>query len=233
MTLPLRGLKKPVTLIQISDVHIGEIYGPRYLRKLVDMTNKRHPDVVAITGDLFDGGGVIYKGMIDPISEIEAPTLFITGNHEVYEGVYKTTQMVEEHGVRVLDDEIVTIAGVQFVGVSYPIDFGDDKHRAFVALAKRINRSKPIVLLRHEPKRLDDATYLGADLMLSGHTHNGQIFPFNVIAKLFYEHVAGLHVKDQTTIYITPGAGTWGPPYRIGSRAEIVEFRLVPQKHRR
>ncbi len=230
ITLPIDGLKKPVTLIHISDVHIGEIYGPRYLRKLVTMANSKSPDVVVLTGDLFDGGGVMYKDMIDPVRGFSAPTLFITGNHEVYEGVYKTTHMVAEHGIVVLDDQIKTIAGIQFVGVSYPLDLGDDKHRTIVELAKRVDRKKPIVLLRHEPKRLDDATYLGADLMLCGHTHNGQIWPFNLIVKLFYEHAVGLHKKDQTMIYITPGAGTWGPPYRIGSRAEIVEFRLVPRK---
>lgn len=232
ITLPLRELTKPVTIVQISDTHIGEIYGPNYLAKLVALTNARHPDVVVITGDLFDGGGILYPGEIAPLRDLKAPVLFITGNHEVYEGVYPTTKLVREHGATVLDDQITTLAGIQFVGVSYPLDFGDDKHRTIVKLAKKVDRKKPIVLLRHEPKRLDDAVYLGADLVLAGHTHNGQIFPFNIVAKLFYEHVSGLHIKEHTTIYVTPGAATWGPPFRIGSRSEITEFRLVPPRRK-
>ena len=232
ITLPIRSLRKPLNIMQLSDVHLGEIYTQKFLARLVSLTNKRHPDVVVITGDLFDGGGVLYPGMVEPLKNISAPVLFITGNHEVYEGVYKTTELVKSHGVTVLDDQIKLLNGVQFVGVSYPLDLGDDKHRTIIRLAKKVDRSKPVILLRHEPKRLDDATYLGADLMLCGHTHNGQIWPLNYLVHFFYDHAVGLHKKDDTHIYISSGAGTWGPPYRIGSRSEIVEFRLVPQRPR-
>jgi predicted MPP superfamily phosphohydrolase len=232
VTIPIAGLRAPVTLVQISDVHLGEIYTPKYLARLVALSNKKHPDVVVLTGDLFDGAGVLYDGMIAPLRDLNAPALFITGNHEVYEGVYKTTELVKAHGVTVLDDQIKTVAGIQFVGVSYPLDFGDDKHRTILRLAKKVDRDKPIILLRHEPRRLDDGAFLGADLVLCGHTHNGQIWPLNYLIYFFYDYAVGLHKRDDTWIYISCGAGTWGPPYRIGSTAEIVEFRLVPKRRK-
>jgi uncharacterized protein len=227
ITLRIKHLPKEMKLVQITDLHIGEIYTPQWLQTIVDKVNALEPDIVAVTGDVFDGGGKMYPHMIDALHNIKAKhVLFVRGNHEVYEGVYITTRLIKAEGLTVLDDQVKVIDGVQFVGLSYPTDFSDDKKETLAKLVNKLDKRKPIILLRHEPAGIDDAAKLGVHLQLSGHTHNGQMWPLNYLVLLFYKHAKGLHRIGDFVVYISPGTGTWGPPLRLGSQSEITEFTL-------
>jgi len=229
VVLSLDKLKKHLTIVQLTDLHIGEIYGTRFLERVVKTTNEQKPDIIVITGDLFDGGGKLYKGMIDSLARLKAKhKLFITGNHEVYEGVDVTTKLVKAQGITVLDDAAISVEGVQFAGLSYPKHFGDAKLDVLKRLGKKLKHNAPAILLRHEPRDLQAAAEAGFDIQLSGHTHNGQLWPLNHIVSKVYEFTTGLHQKDDLLLYIGPGIGTWGPPMRLGSRSEITVLKLVP-----
>lgn len=224
--ISLKQLKKPLKIVQLTDIHVGEIYGPRFLKQIVEKTNSQKPDLVVITGDLFDGGGQLYDGMVKELEKIKCVAYFITGNHEVYEGAKKTKEIVSNLGITVLDDELITIKGLQLAGLSYQEIFTDDKRDILRKLAKQRNKKLPCVLLRHEPKDVSYASGLGFDMMLSGHTHNGQLWPLSYLVSLVYEFRIGLRVVGEMILYISPGVSTWGPAMRLGSRSEITVFEL-------
>jgi uncharacterized protein len=214
------------TIVQLTDIHVGEIYQPPFLRKVVRKTNEQNADLVVITGDLFDGGGQLYPHIIDELKNIKQKTLFVRGNHEVYEGVAITNKLIKETGITLLEDTVVNYKGIQIVALTYPENFADDKKSTLQKLTKKLNKKKPILLLRHEPAGIQDAIDAGVHLQLSGHTHNGQLWPLNYLIKLRYKYVIGLHKVDSYTVYIGPGVGSWGPPMRLGSRSEITKIIL-------
>jgi uncharacterized protein len=217
------------TIVQLSDLHIGDVYGPGSLRRTVNKANALNPDIIVITGDLFDGGGELYTGMIAPLADLKAKhgVYFVRGNHEIHAGLTTTERWIREHGVRILDDELITIADLQIIGLSYPEDMTDDKEEVLARLTKKASKQKPIILLRHEPAGVDDAIRHGVHLQLSGHTHHGQIWPLSHAAAYAYRFSMGLHTVGDFTIYISPGIGTWGPPMRLGSRSEITLVKLT------
>jgi predicted MPP superfamily phosphohydrolase len=149
----------------------------------------------------------------------------VTGNHERYEGIELVVDALKGTGVRVLRDEVVNTHGIQLVGVDDPGDFPRKNH---VLARLNISDGKPSVLMQHTPGAVKDAQGAGIDLMLSGHTHNGQIIPFNYIVKLFFPYIQGLYRIGEMHLYVSPGTGTWGPPMRLGSRSEITLLRLQP-----
>ncbi len=199
----------PLRIVQLSDIHFGTVRNSCYLRKVADITNSLKPDVVAITGDLVDGTAPLKEGMFEPLKKLNAPVLFVTGNHEVYEGEEKVRKMLKN--VTILDNTSKRIKGVQFTGVGFK---------------KRLKRggSGHAVLLRHAPSGMKQAERAGFRLQLSGHTHNGQIFPFNLIVKLFFPRIRGMYRIGRMKLYVSPGTGTWGPYMRLGSRNEITVF---------
>jgi uncharacterized protein len=212
----------PVNIVQLSDIHMGEIYGPRFLRRVVQKTNRLKPDVVVLTGDLFDGGR-LYDGIIDELRGIETPMLFITGNHEIYTGLAKTHGKIKELDITILDEGMVTLCGVQFAGIGYHND-----PRNLAKLARSLDPRKPSVLLRHTPDRVDDAMQAGFDVQLSGHTHRGQMWPLSYLVLLQFPIISGMLRKGHFTLYVSEGVGTWGPPFRLGSRSEITQITLTP-----
>jgi predicted MPP superfamily phosphohydrolase len=215
-------------VVHLTDLHIGEIYDAYFLEKVVAQANSLKPDLVVITGDVFDGGGKTYPHMVDPLKKLRARhgVYYVRGNHDVYEGIAETDAILRELGVTVLDDEVKIVAGLALCGFSYPADLQDAKRDVVKALAKKAGTKLPRIFLRHEPRDPQLAADAGYDLMLSGHTHNGQIWPLSYLVNLAYPYRIGHHRIKQMTLYIGAGVGTWGPPFRLGSRSEITLIKL-------
>lgn len=220
---------KNKTIVQISDIHLGHIYRANFLQKIADKINPLDPDLVVITGDLFDGMDGSLQTFIPPLKNIKAKkgVFYVTGNHETYLGIDKTLAIFKKTDITVLNDEMRELDGLQIFGIAYPEREEIKNITKIVTAEKNYNRQKPSILLYHSPTHLAEAKELGFDLQLSGHTHVGQIFPFSYITRAIYKgYDYGLHKIDDFLIYTTNGAGTWGPPLRTGNRPEIAVFKL-------
>ena len=221
------GMKKPLRIVQLSDIHLGTIRENKFLESVVEKTNKLNPDVVFITGDLVDGSAPLHHGMIKAINKIESPIYYVLGNHEIYEGVDKILKIVGETKIKILRNKVVNFEGIQIIG----IDYSEEKKYAKKIFDKilpglKYNKKKPAVMLFHSPLPLKDLEKAGIDLHLAGHTHGGQIFPFHLFVRMAFRYIRGLHKRGKTWQFISTGTGTWGPPMRVGSRNEIVVINL-------
>lgn len=231
VNIPIKNLKKPTTIVHLSDIHIGTINNSLYLGKIVKKTNNANPDLVLITGDVFDGSGPIHHETLLPFEEMKAPTFFSIGNHEVYEGLNKVRSTLSNLSLNLLEDTKVEKEGVQIIAINDPEDrWNDSKTFEEKLKSLALEKEKPAILMYHQPKNWEIAQKLGVDLQLSGHTHNGQIFPFTILAKIFFPKIYGLYNNDGKYLYVTSGAGTWGPPMRLGSKNEVAVIHLEPEK---
>ena len=231
------GLKQPVALMHVSDVHLGHHRGREHLQQIVDATNRRAPDLVAITGDLVDANVAITAEVLAPLSKLAAPAFFVGGNHENYTNAPLTFQLVAQQGVRVLHNERVESHGLQLVGLDYMNADEDavDLHpsadpRTIKATLQNLALAAgiPAVLLHHSPAGVAYAEAAGFDLMLSGHTHGGQFFPGTLLAALIFPFNDGLYRQGRLQVFVTAGAGTFLQRFRLWSSNEIVLLRLVP-----
>lgn len=220
--LGLAGLSDDVKIVQLSDVHVGSIRNSGFLRSIVTKVNDIDPDFVVITGDLVDGSAKLHEHMFDPLRNIKAPVYFIAGNHEYYEGLDEVYTLLEKIGLNILRKDKVEVNGIQLVGV----EFLSSGTLAGVLENIDLNKDVPSVLLYHIPFEVEAASNHGFDLMLSGHTHNGQIIPFNFLVRTSFKYVKGLHYINGMNLYVSVGTGVWGPPMRLGSRSEITVFNL-------
>lgn len=223
--VPVQNLEKELSIVQLSDIHLGTVHKAAYMQKIVGMTNSLEPDMVLITGDLLDVSGKLPRTSIAPLNGLKAKAFFSIGNHEKYAGIDEVMKMMAETKVKVLRNEVVDYKGIQVIGVDNP---EKDFQKANPVLGTiKIDKSKPSVLMYHVPFGLDDAVSAGITLQLSGHTHSGQVTPFDLIDSFIYKFIYGLHNYKGMYVYVTSGTGTWGPPMRVGSRSEIVLIRLV------
>jgi predicted MPP superfamily phosphohydrolase len=212
-------------IVQLSDVHLGSIYRAGFLSGVVERVNGLKPDLVVITGDLFDGVDGDLAGVALPLRELKTSkgVYFVTGNHETYLGVDHSLAALAGTGVRVLRDEVMGIDGVKLIGFDYPAR-GEEKD--IIATLERLwpeYAGYPTILLTHAPKRIPDVATHGVHLQLSGHTHKGQQFPFGFVTRLVHKGFDyGLYTIGDFQLYTSSGVGTWGPPLRIGTRSEIV-----------
>ena len=226
------GSLKTLRAVQISDVHVSPVLPASRLARIVDRVNALAPDIVFITGDLAsdDTPARELVRMSEFLTRLNPPlgVFACTGNHEYYGGLEKTCAAIRAGGVRILQDEAVLVADSFYVaGRKDPTSVPRGGARAPLSeILKGLDRSRPVILLDHQPVHLEEAAAAGIDLQLSGHTHNGQVFPINLINKGIYELNWGLLKKGPTWIYVTSGAGTWGPPVRLGSTSEIVLFEI-------
>ena len=210
------------TLVQISDVHIGSRQ-PGLLRGVVDRANGLEPDFVLITGDLIDMRGIGHEDLT-AIRDITAPCYYCIGNHERYVDLEPICSRLTDLGVRVSRNASEAVKPLQFIGVD------DAESRTQVATHLPRLQALPDhyrILLYHRPDGLADAAAWGVDLMLTGHTHRGQIFPFYYLVKRVFPNIYGRYKEASTTLYVSPGTGTWGPVMRLGSRCEITLIRLL------
>ena len=237
--VPLEKLAPGVAglrIVQISDLHIGDRIGEAFLRRVVDRVNALRPDVVAITGDLVDGPAHVVESALRPLADLDAPhgVYFVTGNHEYYWGGRESVRMVERLGLTVLHNEhrVVERAGGAVVIGGMPDLHGgrflaDHQSRPDLVFAGA-PEGAPRILLAHQPKAVTGAAPHGVDLLLAGHTHGGQIFPFHLFVRLQQPVVRGLRKLLGVWVYAHRGTGFWGPPMRLFSTPEIAEITLTP-----
>lgn len=227
----LNGLK----IVQISDLHIGITVGGKWLENLVARINALKPDVVAITGDLTDGDPDQLFEEIAPLANLKSTygTYFVTGNHEYYSNANKWIHYIKKLGVRVLRNESVQLGdGTNRFHLAGVDDYTADRlapghGQDITAAVKGIPKDESVVLLAHQPKAVIEAAKKNVALVLSGHTHGGQIFPFSLLVGLQQPYNKGLyHHSENTDIYVNQGTFMWGPPMRLGTECEITELIL-------
>jgi predicted MPP superfamily phosphohydrolase len=216
------------TIAHLTDVHIGPLIGRGFAEQLVRRVNALRPDLIVITGDLIDGPLSELRPHIEPLRGLRARdgVYAVTGNHEYYWNIEPWLQHIRSLGITILRNEHVTIRDAfELAGVD-DASFGEDVPRAVEAR----DPAKPLVLLAHHPRTIKRAMTAGVDLQLSGHTHGGQLLPWGWLARLWDPKVAGLGRFGQSWLYVSHGAGFWGPPLRVGTRCEIAALTLVPHE---
>jgi predicted MPP superfamily phosphohydrolase len=216
----------------VSDIHLGPLRGRSHTERIVRMINEQQPDLVAIVGDLVDGSVEKLGSAAAPLGDLVSKhgSYFVTGNHEYYSGYESWLGELERLGVNPLRNERVAIerggAGFDLAGVNDVTGRGFDDGPDLTSTLAGRDASRPVVLMAHQPVQVEDAAKQGVDLQLSGHTHGGQMFPFNLVVPVQQPVTAGLEKIDDTWIYVTRGAGFWGPPVRVGARPEISMIEL-------
>jgi len=237
--VPFPGLPDALhgfTIVQLSDVHVGPTIKRRYIERIVERVNALEADVVAITGDLVDGSVPELAAHTAPLAELASRhgTYFVTGNHEYYAGVEPWVEELRRIGLRVLMNEHALIehegAALVLGGVTdYSGGRFDERHRSdpHAALANAPGHASARVLLAHQPRTAAAAAAAGFDLQLSGHTHGGQFWPWNLFVPMQQPYTAGLHRHESMLLYVSRGTGYWGPPKRFGAPSEITRIRLV------
>lgn len=235
VTVPLAKLPRAAhgfRIAVVSDIHLGPILGRGHTQRIVDTINAAQPDLVAIVGDMVDGSVADLGPSAEPLTQLRARhgTFFVTGNHEYFSGAEEWVDHVRELGLRPLENERVEIAGFDLAGVDdiegERVGKGPDFRKA---LGDR-DSSRAAVLLAHQPVVIHDAVEHGVDLQLSGHTHGGQLWPGNYLAELANPTVAGLERYGDTQLYVTRGAGAWGPPVRVGASSDITVVQLASRQ---
>ncbi len=231
----LKKLKKRYKIVQLSDIHIGGLIDEAFIKSIVLRVNKLKPDIVVITGDLVDIEMKYAKPILKHFESLTTNygTYFIIGNHEYFHGAQNIINEVRSLGITVLENENVYIGkkglGFNLAGV-YDVmgyrtnTFVPDINKAL----KNTEQDSPTILLAHQPKYIDKIKN-GVDLMLSGHTHGGQLYPFRFLVKLQQPYISGLHTHNKyLQIYVNKGTGFWGPPMRLGASSEITEITIIP-----
>jgi hypothetical protein len=237
--VPIEGLPASLdgfTIAQISDLHVGPTIKRRYVDAVVEAVNAIGADLIAVTGDLVDGGVAQLRGHTEPLRRLSSRygTYFVTGNHEYYSGVQPWLAELRRLGFRVLLNEHVVLrhrdAKLVLAGVTdYSAHHYHATHRSdpAAALAGAPSDAALRVLLAHQPASAFDASRAGFDLQLSGHTHGGQFVPWNWFVRFWQPFTAGLHRLGRLWVYVSRGTGYWGPPKRLGAPSEITRLRLV------
>jgi predicted MPP superfamily phosphohydrolase len=208
----------------ISDLHLGHVRNGSFLRRMVAKILKEEPDAIFIAGDLYDGTAIDAGRAAEPLNELVAPhgVYFVAGNHEQFGDDSKYLHAIAAAGVRVLSNEKVDVEGLQIIGVPYR-NAARDGHLASVLHGIRLDRERASILLTHAPDHPEVAEAAGVSLQLSGHTHLGQFVPWSWMARRIYrQFVYGLSRIGKMQVFTSSGAGTWGPPLRLGSNPEIV-----------
>jgi len=221
-----------IKILLASDIHLGALIGERREKRLLEIIREQKPDLVLLAGDLVDGeiAPVLRKNLGRHIQEISTPygVYAISGNHEYIGGIDKTLPYLKSINIRMLIDEVITLPnGIQLVGRNdHSAGRGSNAPKPLAELVSGIDRSKPVIVLNHQPYNLQEAVDVEVDLHLSGHTHNGQLWPFNYLIKGIFELSWGYLKKADTHFYVSSGYGSWGPPVRTGNRPEVVVFKL-------
>jgi predicted MPP superfamily phosphohydrolase len=216
------------TAAVVSDLHLGHVRNTGFLRRIVRKLSQLRPDVLFIPGDMFDGTTANLDALSKPWADFSAPlgAYFITGNHEQFFSPSKYLDAVRQSGIRVLENEKIILDGLQIVGVHDRDSANVERFRSILHQAA-LDRNVASILLVHNPHHLQVAAEAGVSLQLSGHTHRGQFFPFTaIVSRIYGKYAYGLNRFGDLAVYTSCGAGTWGPPMRLGSNPEIVLIRF-------
>jgi predicted MPP superfamily phosphohydrolase len=215
----------------VSDIHIGPLTGVNHAQRIVQVINSVNADLVCVVGDLVDGSVAELGRFAAPLAGIESRhgAFFVTGNHEYYSGVEEWTEEVARLGIRPLRNERVAINGLDLAGVN---DLSGEQQGDAPDFARALgdrDTARPVVLMAHQPVAAVEAAPYGVDLQVSGHTHGGQMAPFNLLVKLQQPVVSGFGEVEGVPVYVTNGAGFWGPPVRVGAppQVTVIELRVA------
>ncbi len=236
ITLPIANSTQPTTIVHLTDIHLGQMRGKRNLQTIVDKTNAQTPDIVVITGDLYDASYNLNSETLAPLRELKAPVYFVEGNHDIYVDSPRIKQLLREVGVRVLENEVVIEHGIQLIGLDY---LRADEHtpdkmhvptkpETIQSVLNRlpIDTALPTVALHHNPIGAEYFAQHGVDLYLAGHTHGGQFYPLIWINDIGFQYNRGLYKHDDMYVYVSPGTGATAMPLRLGEPAEITVITL-------
>jgi predicted MPP superfamily phosphohydrolase len=212
VNIKIKKLKKPYKIVQLSDIHIGGLIDKNFIHNIVQRVNVLKPDIVVITGDLVDIDIIRAKEILDELKNINS--------------------RVKNLGIRVLENENVYIGeegeGFNLAGVYDVFGYRTNTYVPEISNALRGLKDSPTVLLAHQPRYIEEVTH-SVDLILSGHTHGGQLYPFRFLVKLQQPYISGLHQHNENLqIYVNKGTGFWGPPMRLGASSEITDITLEP-----
>nr|WP_202122369.1 metallophosphoesterase [Streptomyces sp. BA2] len=235
VTVPLAKLPRGAhgfRIAVVSDVHLGPILGRGFTQRVVDTINSTQPDLIAVVGDLVDGSVEDLGPAAAPLAQLRARhgTYFVTGNHEYFSGAEQWVDHVRELGLRPLENARTELPGFDLAGVDDVAGERDGHGPDFAKALGDRDRSRASVLLAHQPVVIHDAVKHGVDLQLSGHTHGGQLWPGNFIADLANPTLAGLERYGDTQLYVTRGAGAWGPPVRVGAPSDVTVVELTSRQ---
>ncbi|WP_430781812.1 metallophosphoesterase [Actinoplanes sp. G11-F43] len=232
VTVPLAKLPRSAhgfRIAVVSDVHISAVLGRGFAQRVTDTINSTQPDLIAVVGDLVDGTVEDLAGSVEPLRGLRSRhgTFFVTGNHEYFSGVEEWVGKVRELGWQPLENARTAMPGFDLAGVNDVAgeDSGDGPD--FVAALGDRDPARASVLLAHQPIVIHDAVEHGVDLQLSGHTHGGQMWPATLIAEQSNPTLAGLERYGDTQLYVSRGAGAWGPPVRVGAPSDITVVQLA------
>lgn len=213
----------------VSDVHLGPVLGRAHTQRIVDTVNRTQPDLIAVVGDLVDGSVHDLGPAAEPLRLLRSRlgSYFVTGNHEYFSGARQWVDHVRELGLTPLENARRELPHFDLAGVNDVQGESEGQGPDFRAALGDRDRSRTAVLLAHQPVVIHDAVRHGVDLQLSGHTHGGQLWPGNYLAELANPTVAGLERYGDTQLYVSRGAGAWGPPVRVGAPSDITVVELA------
>ncbi len=232
------NLKKELVIAHLPDIHLGHFQTNKYLKKVIEITNKHNPDIVILNGDLFEDNYRLQKNVKETLSKFKGKVIFTEGNHETYVCYPEIKNLIRELGFIHLENTQIEIEGVQFVGTDY-LDSDKDSvgvHKSpndiylndFLSTIS-LDEKKPSILIQHAPYGAKYANKTGFNLMISGHTHGGgQMWPITLFSKAFFEYSSGRYKLGNMDIYISEGVGTFGVPLRLGTKNEI---NIIYLKH--
>ena len=224
---PVIGTDK-LKIVAVSDWHLGFGTSESSLKENVDRINAENPDIILIGGDLIDNSVVPVEAqeMEKELNRLNAPMgiYMVPGNHEYISGIKKCEEFLRKTKIQLLIDSAVTLpCGLQIIGRD---DYSNKNRLTANDWEKLTDSSNPIVLIDHQPHNLNEAQQIGVDMQFSGHTHNGQVFPLNILTSFLFDISYGYEKREQTHFYVSSGLTLWGPPFRIGSDSELVVFEL-------
>lgn len=230
LNLALEGKSagEKMRIVAISDVHLGYGTGVKALERYVEMINAQNPDVVLIVGDLIDNSvkPLLNKPFDAVLSKIRAPQgiYMVPGNHEYISNMDKAVDYLKNTSVVLLRDSVVTLPnGIQIVGRD---DRSNRRRKSLSDLLASTDKHGPTIVLDHQPYHVAQADSLGVDVLLCGHTHHGQVFPFNLVTDHLYEQSHGYRKWSHTHVWVSSGLSLWGPPFRIGTQSDLAVIEL-------
>lgn len=235
VTVPLAKLPRSAhgfRIAVVSDIHLGPLLGRGFAQKVVDTINATQPDLIAVVGDLVDGSVKNLGPAAAPLAQLKARhgSYFVTGNHEYFSGAQQWLEEVRTLGIHPLENARTELAGFDLAGVNDLQGESEGQGPDFGKALGDRDTTRACVLLAHQPVQIHEAVKHGVDLQLSGHTHGGQLWPGNFIAAAANPTVAGLERYGDTELYVSRGAGAWGPPTRVGAPSDITVVQLASKQ---
>lgn len=227
------GSTAPLTIAVASDLHLGNIVGNRHLSKMVREINGMQPDIILLAGDVLDDSiePFVRNNMSEQLRQLKARhgVYAVLGNHEYYGGsIDEYTALMRSIGIHVLQDEVAETAGIYIVGrKDKTAESMPGGRKSVAALLDNLDHTRPVIMMDHQPTGFDLAAKAGVDVLLSGHTHRGQIAPNHFITKRLFELDWGYLLKDKLHVVVSSGYGTWGPPIRLASRSELIRLEVL------